>query len=271
MYISSRKNSKTAHFRRLAREKAYREEQGEFVIEGAKLCLEAVRSGLTITAAFITEAAKEKYPEVFAAVSDIISPDIITDDISGYISDTKTPQGVFLTAKTLDKIIETDKIYSGSFILLDGLQDAGNIGTIIRTCDALGISGVILSKDCADIYSPKTVRGAMGSLFRLPLFRGELTGIIERLKAAGFKVYAAALDDTAQKLSKTVFSDKSAVIIGNEGNGVSAEVIRAAGEKLYIPIKNAESLNAGVAAAIISWEITKQAADKLPSAQEQCN
>lgn len=263
MYITSRKNSSAAHFRRLSRERAYREEQGEFAVEGAKLCLEAVKSGLTITSAFITEGAKEKYPEAFEAISDIIAPDIITDDISSYISDTKTPQGVFLTAKTLDKIIETDKIDSGSFVLLDGLQDAGNIGTIIRTCDALGISGVILSNDCADIYSPKTVRGAMGSLFRLPLFRGELTGIIEKLKTAGFKVYAAALDDTAKKLSETVFTDKSAVIIGNEGNGVSADVIKAAGEKLYIPIKNAESLNAGVAAAIICWEMAKQAADKL--------
>lgn len=259
MNISSRKNSLVAHFRKLVKERSYRFECGEFPIEGARLCLEALNSGLTITSFLITESAKEKYPEIVSAISEEFTPDIINDDISAYISDTKSPQGIFITAKILDKPVQSGKIEKGGkYIILDGLQDTGNIGTIIRTCDALGIDGVILSPDCADIYSPKIVRSAMGSLFRLPVYITELTELIALLKENNFSVYASVLDETARTVSEVEFTDKTAVIIGNEGNGVSKEVIEKAENKLYIPIKNAESLNAAIAASIISWEMTRR-------------
>lgn len=259
MNISSRKNSLVTHFRRLVRERNYRAECGEFPVEGARLCLEALNCGLSVTSFLVTESAREKYPEIVSAISEEFTPDIINDDISAYISDTKSPQGVFITAKMLDKPAQMGKIENGGkFILLDGLQDSGNIGTIIRTCDALGIDGVILSSECADIYSPKIVRSAMGSLFRLPVMVTELNAFIGQLKNNGFTVYAAVLDEYAESISDTVFGGRTAVVIGNEGSGVSEAVVKSAENKLYIPINGAESLNAAVAASIISWEMTRR-------------
>ncbi len=259
MIISSRKNQLVTHFRNLVRERSYRHECGEFAIEGARLCLEALNSGLVITSFLVTENAKEKYSEIVDAISEEFTPDIINEDISAYISDTKSPQGVFITAKTLDKNESFGKIENGGkYIILDNLQDSGNIGTIIRTCDALGIDGVILSPDCADIYSPKIVRSAMGSLFRLPVIIAELTEIIQSMKEKGFTVYSAVLDETAQRINELNLGENTAVVIGNEGNGVSEAVTQACEKKLYIPISSAESLNAAVAASIISWEMTRR-------------
>lgn len=259
MIVTSRKNVAAVHYRSLVRERAYRREHGEFPIEGARLCEEAVKSGLEITSFLVTQSAAEKYAEAFGKIAKTAAPLFISDDVAAYISDTKSPQGMFLTAKTLDKPILSGKIEEGGhFLLLDGLQDSGNIGTIIRTADAFGLDGIILSPDCADIYSPKIVRSAMGSLFRLPLIETELSEFISRLKKAGYAVYAAMLDKDAQRLEKIKFGAKTAVIIGNEGNGVSKEVYCAAGQKLYIPIENAESLNAAVAASIIGWELSKE-------------
>ncbi len=259
MIISSRKNPLVTHFRNLVRERSYRRECGEFPIEGARLCLEALNSGLEITSFLVTENAKVKYSEIVEAISEEFTPDIINEDISTYISDTKSPQGVFVTAKTLDKNESKGKIINGGkYIILDNLQDSGNIGTIIRTCDALGINGVVMSPDCADIYSPKIVRSAMGSLFRLPVIIAELTETIQTMKENGFSVYSAVLDETAQSISEITLGKNTAVVIGNEGNGVSAAVTMACEKKLYIPISGAESLNAAVAASIISWEMTRR-------------
>ncbi len=264
MVLSSRKNSAVLKFRRLSRERAFRLECGEFPIEGARLCAEAVRCKLTATAFYATEQAKEKYPEIFAEISEQIAPVMVSEDISSYISDTKSPQGLFLIAKILDKTPESGKIEKGGrYLLLDGLQDAGNIGTIIRSCDAFGISGVILSPDCADPYSPKIVRGAMGSLFRLPVMRAPLAETIRALKKDGWSVYAAVPDEKAEPVTALSLGENTAVVIGNEGNGVSEEVCRAARQKLYIPIRNAESLNAAVAASIICWEMRRGAASEI--------
>lgn len=259
MIISSRKNTLVTHFRSLVRERSYRHECGEFPVEGARLCLEALENGLEITSFLVTENAKVKYKEIVDAISEEFPPDIINEDISAYISDTKSPQGVFITAKMLDKNDLSGKIINGGkYIILDNLQDSGNIGTIIRTCDALGISGVVLSPDCADIYSPKIVRSAMGSLFRLPVIIAPLTDIIASMIEKDYTVYSALLDETADSISDVSLGKNTAVVIGNEGNGVSDAVTAACGKKLYIPISNAESLNAAVAASIISWEMTRR-------------
>ena len=251
--LSSRKNPAIALYRELDRDRKAREREGCFNIEGVKLCTEAVRAGLRITAAFVTETALKKYPDAVNMIRGVTDATVITDELGSYISDTKTPQGIFLTAKMLDKSREMSTIDNGRFILLDGLQDAGNVGTIIRTCDALGISGLVLSPDCADVYSPKVVRGAMGSLFRLPVAVTPLPCFIAGLQADGHTVYAAVLNKDAESIYDVRFPEKCAVIIGNEGSGVSEEVIAAAGRGIYIPIENAESLNAAIAAAIFCY------------------
>ena len=257
MIISSRKNPAVTRFRELNRERRERGSSGCFNLEGVRICCEAVQEKLVIVSALVTETAAEKYPEAYAQLRAVCSPEIITDDIGSYISDTKSPQGFFITAKKLDNSAKMCKINSGRLMLLDGLQDAGNIGTIIRTCDALGIDGLVLSPECADVYSPKVVRGAMGSLFRLPFTVAPLPCFIAGLQSEGFSVYAAILDRNAKPLPDMRFPENCAVVIGNEGNGVSDAVISAADGGIYIPIENAESLNAAAAAAIFCYALRR--------------
>ncbi|MBR5087875.1 MAG: RNA methyltransferase [Ruminiclostridium sp.] len=258
MIISSRKNPALARYRELDRDRKCRERERMFNIEGVRLCTEAVNAGVRIVSAFVTESAVTKYPEAYSALCAVCTPTVIADDLGSYISDTKTPQGLFVTAQMLDNSGKMSKIECGRYILLDGLQDAGNIGTILRTAEALGMSGAVLSPDCADIYSPKVVRGAMGSLFRLPTAVTPLPEFIEELRGDGYTVYAAILDSSAKSLYETDFPEKCAVVIGNEGNGVSRGVINACDSGIYIPIEGAESLNAAIAAAIFCAEIKRQ-------------
>ena len=146
---------------------------------------------------------------------------------------------------------------SRQFIILENLQDMGNIGTIIRSCDAFSIDGVILVGDCADVFAPKTVRSAMGSLFRLPIYCCETEEAITLLQKGGFTVYSAELSDRSVKLGEEKLPEKTAVVIGNEGNGVTDTVKNLCDKSLFIPISSAESLNASVAASVIAWELSK--------------
>ncbi len=254
MTVSSRKNPAVTAYRELSADRKARVREGRFNIEGVRLCEEALEAGLTLTAAFITESALNRYPKVCGLIREHTEPVMITDELGAYISDTKSPQGVFLTAEIPVNIPATDG-EECRLLLLDGVQDPGNVGTMIRTGEALGIDGIALSPECADIWSPKVVRSAMGSLFRLPVTVTPLTESISRLHSQGFSIYAAVLDEKAHGIDKVTFPPKCAVIIGNEGNGVSREVINSADGNIYIPISSAESLNASVAAAIFCYEM----------------
>jgi len=146
-------------------------------------------------------------------------------------------------------------LYSTRIIALDNLQDPGNVGAIIRSCDAFAVDALLLSENCADINSPKVIRSAMGSAFRLPVCRGGLVESLRELKEKGFTVIGADLNDSAEKLGSFAFPEKCVVVIGGEGAGISAEVMNICDRQVYIPIKNAESLNAAVAAGIIIYEL----------------
>ena len=147
----------------------------------------------------------------------------------------------------------------GSSIVLSSVRDPGNLGSAIRSAVAFGVENIILSSDCADVYNPKTVRGAMGSLFRVKVTRvSDLKLYIEAMRANGRKVYSAELSENAKPLSEVNLSKWDAVIIGNEGHGVSKEISEASDGGIYIPISSkTESLNASVAAAIFMWEQSK--------------
>ncbi|MGN0688344.1 MAG: TrmH family RNA methyltransferase [Oscillospiraceae bacterium] len=254
MEITSRKNDAVRLFRELARDKKLREESSSFVVEGDHLCGEAVDAGLSVRCALFTEKALEKYPsaceKLIAAAK---SYSVISGDISEYISDTKSPQGLFAQ---LDMPAQSS-LPDGRLVMLDGVQDPGNVGTIIRTSEALGIAAVLLSPECADIYSPKTLRASMGSVFRLPCITCSLAQTITLLKNRGYAVYGSMLDESAQRLGDIRFGAQSAVVIGSEGRGISEEVKLACTGGLYIPISGAESLNAAAAASIILWELSK--------------
>ncbi len=254
MVITSRKNELVRRFRDLAREKKLRDSEGVFVVEGDHLCGEAAQCGLEISTVLLTDSAQKKYPDTAAALLKAAgSAVVISDDVAEYISDTKSPQGLFAEVKK-----PSAKSASGNrLVLLDGVQDPGNVGTILRTAEALGISGAYLSESCADIWSPKTLRASMGSVLRLPCITGGLTQIINTLKAEGFSVYGAILDDEAQRVDEMHFPEKAAAVIGSEGRGISEGVREACTGGIYIPISGAESLNAAAAAAIILWELSR--------------
>ena len=254
MTLTSRKNDIVRRFRELQRDKKMRDSEGVFIAEGDHLCGEATMAGAEIRYALITEKAQVKYPDAAKAlIASAKDYAVISDDIAEYISDTKAPQGLFAE---IVKRPQSD-VPSGKLVLLDGVQDPGNVGTIIRTAEALGIKGVLLSDKCADIYSPKTLRASMGSIFRLPCIGCALSETIVALRENGYTVYGAMLDETAKKLGEVSFDERSAVVIGSEGRGISDEVKNACTGGLYIPITGAESLNAAAAAAMILWELSK--------------
>ena len=268
MVITSRSNPKVISASAL-KDKKYRDETGCFLIEGTKLFCEAVRSGIKLTDVFCTE-------EQYGFCRNVLSEaeiTVVADTVLEKISTEKSPQGIICVAKYLDKIHNINKIYTMEdfadgrrVMLLSSLRDPGNLGTVVRTASAFGVDLLILSSDCADIYNPRTVRAAMGTLFRQPIsVVPDLPDTVKTLKEAGYAVYAAVLDDTSVCLDEMTVTKKTAFIIGNEGHGIAPEVIGAAGRNVYIPMMpGVESLNASAAAAVFMWQsmISEKAAQK---------
>lgn len=260
MAISSRKNDAVKLFREVLRDKSVRDREGVFAVEGDHLCGELAKSGFHISRVLFTERAQEKYPDTVSLIRQRTSEAaVISDEIAEYISDTKSPQGLFAIAEKPER----QNGFPGArrLVLLDGVQDPGNLGTIVRTAEALGFDGAAMSQDCADLWSPKSLRASMGSALRLKCISGALGDIIETLKAEGFSVFGAMLDSSAARLGEVTFPEKSAAVIGSEGRGVSQEISRLCDRTVYIPISGAESLNAAAAAAIILWEMSKLRAE----------
>lgn len=256
--ISSRKNKNVRMMRDLFRDINYRREIGFFAVEGDHLCSELAECVDNVTYAvyfLYTEKAAKKYPETVKKVLEKSTfSAVITDELSDYISDTKSPQGLFIAAETFwVKMPENAR----RLIVLDNVQDPGNVGTIIRAAEAFGMDGIIFFRNCADQFAPKTLRASMGSAFRMPIHSAYY--VEEDLKKIldGFTVYGAMLDETAKRLGEVKFPEKSAIVIGSEGAGISPEVAGICSEKIYIPINGAESLNAAIAAAVIMWEMRK--------------
>ncbi len=243
--------------RELIKSAEYRRETDMFAVEGEHLCRELANcvDCSSIEYFLYTEKAEQKYPEtVRTALAKAGFSDVITEELSEYISDTKTPQGLFAAAERFGRQIPEN---AKKLVILDGVQDPKNVGTIIRTAEALGIDGVVFVNGCADRFSPKTLRASMGSVFRMPSLSPTAETLGKWLRTNGFRTCAAMLDKNAKRLGEIKFPEKTAVVIGNEGAGVSRDIEEICDEKLYIPIKGAESLNAAAAAAIILWEITR--------------
>jgi len=213
-----------------------------FVVEGEKLIAEAIAAKFVLMHCLFTE----KYAGKFHG-------EVITAELSEYICDTKSPQGVFAMFERKQASFESQNAHR--IMILDSIQDPGNVGAIIRSCEAFGFDCVMLSNDCADVFNSKVIRASAGSVFRLPCIYAKLP----ELNLKDFTVYGAALDKDAISLKQAKFSGKAAIVIGNEGRGISDEVLALCDHKLYIPIKGAESLNASVAAGIICYEIGSRA------------
>ena len=245
--ISSLKNPRVAAWRSLQVRKGRREHDA-FLVEGARMVREALASDFEVRALLVREGFDPSFP-LPAGVPAWSLP----DHVFASVSDTRTPQGI---AAVLSRRVLP---LSGSrFVALDTVQDPGNVGTIIRTADAAGLDGVILSPDCADLFSPKVLRSTMGSVFRLGFsFPASLPDALEQLKKDGYSVLSSQLDGSPFYDRKDV-SSSFVLVIGNEGNGVSDAVKAAATHHLCLPMRGgAESLNAAVAAGIMMYDLTR--------------
>ena len=187
--------------------------------------------------------------------------EIVSDKIFGEISETVTPQGIMAIVRQpkydFDDIINKD---DATLLFLDNLRDPGNLGTIIRTAEGAGIDGVVLSKESVDIYNPKVIRSTMGAIYRVPFIYEDnfATKLREKYKVNGFELYAAHLEG-ASEYTKVEYSRKTGIIIGNEANGVSKEVVDVADCMIRIPMEGqVESLNAAISAALIIYEVYRQ-------------
>lgn len=243
--ITSRRNPLLQHVKKLFASHAYREACGEFAGDGRKLLAEAARWAPELRTVIASDGVELcPLPEGTRLVR--VPPDVMES-----VSPMRTPQGaLFVCALPSAPPPEP----AGSCLILDGVQDPGNLGTILRTADALEIP-VLLAGDCADPYGPKTVRASMGAIFRAPPRRVERQAAADWCRGHGIALMAAALTPAAEDI-RNVRLDRAAVIIGSEGQGVSDEFLQLADRSVIIPMNpRCESLNAATAATIVLWQM----------------
>lgn len=253
-------------------EKKHREEEKIFRLDGIKLLLEAIDFGVEIEYILVHEDTYEKILEILTEHTgkmDISSRGTLvrlSDSAFEKLSNEKSPEGVITIAKYIDKIhkrckIEKDGVLSveGKTLMIESVRDPGNLGTMLRSAAAFGFSNVVVTSDCADIYNPKTVRAAMGAIFKLCIIRvDDAVSTISALKKGGRRVLAAALDGSAVRLGDFELKQNDVFLIGNEGHGLSSEAIAASDKTVFIPMaEGTESLNAAIAASVCMWEMSK--------------
>lgn len=254
--ITSSSNAKIKNVMKLQKKGKERRQQAVFVVEGIKM---------------FKEAPKERLLEVYIAKSlyekgsleaDLkgITYEVVEDSVFAQMSDTKTPQGILCVIK--QSCYELEKMLAkanGTWMILEDIQDPGNLGTILRTAEGAGIEGVIMTENTVDIYNPKTIRSTMGSLYRVPFcIIKDVRETVEMLKKSGFTVYAAHLAGE-KYYDEFDYCNKTAFLIGNEGNGLKDSTAKLADVYLKIPMEGeVESLNAAVASSILMYENLRQ-------------
>ncbi len=244
--ITARKNPLLQQVRKLLSSKKEREEAGLFVADGTKLLREAIQYWNGLDTVILSDGVEADLPENVRVVR-------VPEDVMETISPMQTPQGALFLCRLPEKTAFEPK---AGMLLLDGIQDPGNLGTILRTADALQIP-VALLEGCADPYSHKVVRASMGAVFRTPVVSVSWEQAKAACAKAGIPVAVTALSDKAQDLRQADVQNM-AVVIGSEGQGVRSEILQSAEKQLIIPMNpNCESLNAAVAATIVMWQMTK--------------
>ena len=259
--ITSRDNQYVRQTRRLLGDTKYRRQTGLFALEGARLCGDAAASGIPIQTVLVTRRAAETYAATLQSLLATGAHAVeITDELAAYMGDTTSPQGLFCIAKGLDKPAGLDTIEkNGKYLALENIQDPANLGAVIRTAEALGVRGLIVSSGCCDRYNPKVLRASMGGVFRLPLIEaGAMPTAIDALQARGMTAFACVVDAAAQPIQQVTFAPGSIAVIGNEGNGLTPETQAACRQRITIRMAGrAESLNASVAASLVAWEMMR--------------
>ncbi|WP_216828882.1 TrmH family RNA methyltransferase [Alkalihalobacterium elongatum] len=248
--IESAKNPKIKHWKKLHTKKG-RDTDNQFLIEGTHLIEEARKSGINPIELIISE--EYDVPKSWSDWQ--VSITYVTDRVMMELSEMKSPQGVIAICQQLDHQLVPSK---GRYLLIDAVQDPGNLGTIIRTADAAGVDGVVLGEGSVDLYNGKVIRSTQGSLFHLPIVKGNLLEWIEEMKRAEISVYGTALEN-GQDYKQIDAPSSFGLIVGNEGEGVSKELLKETDANLYVPIYGqAESLNVAIATAVLLYGLRKE-------------
>ena len=242
--ITGRKNPLIQKVRRLATSASERRKERLFLGDGTKLLEEAVRYWPGLDTVILADEVEAEVPESVRLVR-------VPREIMEYISPMETPQGAVFLCRLPEK---TAFVPKPGMLVLDGIQDPGNVGTILRTADALEIP-VVLLEGCADPYGWKVVRSSMGAVFRSPVVQSTWAEVSAKCKEAGVDIGVTALSDRAEDIRQTDLKNM-ALVIGSEGRGVRKEILEAADRELIIPMNpRCESLNAAIAAAIVMWQM----------------
>lgn len=266
--ITSTSNQRIKELSQIQKKSKVRSREGVFVAEGIRMVRETPYDRLV--SLYFSESFEKKYGrEVLDAISGGDAKireqirkktEILSDPVFSYVSDTKTPQGVLAVVRQMEYTLEqmTEGVVP-HLMILDNLQDPGNLGTIFRTAEAAGVTGIMMSRDCVDIYNPKTIRSTMGALYRMPfVYVEDLRETILSLKEKKIRSYAAHLDGK-NTYDKEDYRKGTAFLIGNEGNGLRKEMAECADSWIRIPMcGQVESLNAAVAATVLMFEVSRQ-------------
>lgn len=251
--ITSTSNVQIKQITALLKKSKERKEQKAFVVEGRKMFEEICQDKSRVIKTYFSDSyVKEQYsgrslPEV--------PYEIVADSVFDAMAETVTPQGVLAIVRMPEYSLQEMIKNAGTLVLLENLRDPGNLGTIIRTAEAAGVSGVILSRESVDIYNPKVIRSTMGAVYRVPfLYVEDFMALLAELRAEDVRLLAAHLKGQ-KTFDKADYSGKVGILIGNEANGLSEEASELANEKVLIPMAGSvESLNAAVAAALLMYE-----------------
>lgn len=247
--ILSKKNDRVKKWKKLHTKKG-RDLSGLYLIEGFHLIAEAMEHNAFIQEFLVSEQVKEilfeKYPQEKVVV--------ISKEIADYLSDTESPQGVFAIVEKESPIVPTS--FTKPYLLLDNVQDPGNVGTMIRTADAAGYGGVVLGKGTVDLYNSKVLRSTQGGHFHFPVYEDDLSNWFTAFKSNNFPIYGTELNEDATSYREVKAPEVYGLVMGNEGNGMDKELLKQTTKNLYIPITGqAESLNVAVAAGILMFSL----------------
>ena len=255
--IESRENSLVKRLVHLSNDRKFRKEMQEMVCEGEKMLGEALSSGMDIHDILVAENAELDIALLRQAEGQGAKLYICPSSLLGKVSNVKTPQGVVFSCER--PVAELRVLQDAKrLMVLEGLQDPGNLGTIIRTADAFALDGIILCEGCVDPTSPKVVRATMGAAFRMPSAAAPLEQTVTFLHEQNIPLYAAALSESSVPLTHVDLT-RAAVMIGNEGRGITKKAAALCTQQIIIPMDGrAESLNASVAASIIMYEMSRK-------------
>ncbi|WP_268912973.1 TrmH family RNA methyltransferase [Lentilactobacillus sp. SPB1-3] len=252
-FLTSNQNQRVKDWKKLQTKKQ-RIRANSYIIEGWHLIDEAIKSGKQFKELMVVD------PEDLDGLNLNSETELfqITPEIAAHISDTKTPQGIFAVLPLDSYHEEIPEELSGHWLLLDNVQDPGNLGTIVRTADAAGLNGVVLGGSSVDIYNPKLIRSMQGSHFHISLYSGDLNDWITSFKQQQIPVFGTELNEDAKSYKEVGQPENFALVMGNEGNGMSEDTLEQTDQNLYIPMRgNAESLNVAVAAGIVMFQLIK--------------